>query len=77
MWQPTKLGRAGPRGTWDPFYEFEQLARDHGEPPEPAQPPKSELVLLEVLSSKAALMVMSGLAVAVALVLLGLLVLRL
>lgn len=73
--QPTRLGhRRGATG-WDPFYQFERIARDH-EPPKPVKPPKGELLLVEMLSSKTAAIVMGGLLVVVALVLLVLLVFR-
>jgi hypothetical protein len=75
VWQPTKLGR-GQGKYWDPFYEFEQIARHHGEPPKPPEPLKGGLVLLEVLTSKTAAMVMGSLALVAGLVLLVLLVFK-
>jgi hypothetical protein len=74
-WPPVKLGR-GQGGHWDPFYEFEQIARDHGAAPDPPKPSKAGFLLLEVLTSKAAAVVMGCLLAFVALVLLALLVLR-
>jgi hypothetical protein len=74
-WQPAKLGRWQGRH-WDPFYEFEQIARDHGEPPKAPEPSKGALLLVELLSSKAAAFVMGALAVVVVLALLVLLVFR-
>ena len=73
--QPTRLGRRRGATGWDPFYQFEKIARDHGPPPE-QKPPKGELLLLEILSSKTAAIVMGGLLVVVVLVLLVLLVFR-
>jgi hypothetical protein len=74
--QPTKLGRRGLRGSWDPFYQFEQIARDHGEPRTPPKPPKGELLLMGLLSSKTAGVVMGCVLAAVVLGVLVLLVLR-
>jgi hypothetical protein len=74
-WQPTKLGR-GQSGHWDPFYEFEQLARDHGEPPTPPEPSKRALLLVELLTSKAAAVVMGCVLAVVVFALLVLLVFR-
>jgi hypothetical protein len=76
QWQPTKLGRRGPRGSWDPFYQFEQIARDHGEPTKPPKPAKTELLLVGLLSSKTAAVVMACVLGAVLLGVLILLVLR-
>ncbi len=73
--QPTRLGRRRGATGWDPFYQFEQIARNH-EPPKPPKPPKGELLLVEMLSSKTAAIVMGGLLAVVALVLLVLLVFR-
>ena len=70
-----KLGRRGPRGSWDPFYQFEQLARYHGEPPEP-QPSKRAVLLVRMLTSRALAIVMGVVLAAVLLVLLVLLVFR-
>jgi hypothetical protein len=75
-WQPTNLGRRRGRTGWDPFYQFEQLARDHGKPPEPPKPSKGAVLLMEVLASKTALVVMGCVAAAVVLVLVMLLALR-
>jgi hypothetical protein len=75
-WQPTKLGRRRGATGWDPFYQFEQLARDNGEPPKPPKPPKSELLLVELLSSKAAAVVMGCVLAFVVFALLVLLVFR-
>jgi hypothetical protein len=74
--QPMKLGRRGQRGSWDPFYQFEQLARDHGEPPKPAKPPKSEVLLVKMLASKTAAAVMGCVLAFVVVALLVLLVFR-
>jgi hypothetical protein len=55
--QPTKIGRG--RGQYyDPFYAFEQIARYHGEPAPPPEPKKGALLAVEILTSKAAVVVM-------------------
>jgi hypothetical protein len=74
--QPTQLGRRGQRGSWDPFYQFERLARDHGEPPRPRKPPKGELLLMGLLSSKGMVVVMGCVLAAAAAALLVLLVFK-
>jgi hypothetical protein len=74
--QPTQLGRRGQRGSWDPFYQFERLARDHGEPPRPRKPPKGELLLMGLLSSKGMVVVMGCVLAAAAVALLVLLVFK-
>jgi hypothetical protein len=68
-------GRRGPGRTYDPFYEFERIARDDGKPHK-APEPQAELRLLALLSSKTALTVMGCLLVVVAVVLVVLLALR-
>jgi hypothetical protein len=50
-------GRRGPGRSWDPFYQFEQLARDDGKPYRPPEP-KAELRLLALLGTKTATKVM-------------------
>jgi hypothetical protein len=65
-------GRRGPRGSYDPFYVFENRAR----PGKPTPAPKRELQLIAVLGSKAALTVMSCLLVVVVATVLVLLVTR-
>jgi hypothetical protein len=70
---PDWPGRRGPGRTYDPFYEFERLARDDGKPFEPPEP-KAELRLLALLGSKPALVVMSCLLAVVAFTLIVLLV---
>lgn len=55
--QPTKIGR-GQGKYYDPFYAFEQIARYHGEPPPPPEPKKGALLAVEMLTSKAAVVVM-------------------
>jgi len=55
--QPTKIGR-GQGKYYDPFYGFEQIARYHGEPPAPPEPKKGALLAVEMLTSKAAVIVM-------------------
>jgi hypothetical protein len=72
-WPPKKLGR-GQGKYWDPFYEFEQIARDHGEPPKPPEPSKGALLAMEVLTSKTAAVVMGSVLAVVVLVLLLVLV---
>jgi hypothetical protein len=54
--QPMKIGR-GQGKYYDPFYAFEQIARNHGEPPPPPKPKKSALLAVEVLTSKAAVVI--------------------
>jgi hypothetical protein len=66
-------GRRGPGRSWDPFYQFEQLARDDGKPCAPPEP-KAELRLLAMLGTKTAVTVMYCLLVIVVGVVLGLLV---
>jgi hypothetical protein len=51
-----RIGR-GDRGHWDPFYAFEQLARDH-EPAKPPKPSRGALMLVEALGSRTAAVVM-------------------
>jgi hypothetical protein len=55
--QPAKIGR-GQGKYYDPFYAFEQIARYHGEPPQPPEPKKGALLAVEMLTSKAAVIVM-------------------
>ncbi len=55
--QPAKIGR-GQGKYYDPFYAFEQIARYHGEPAAPPEPKKGALLAVEVLTSKAAVVVM-------------------
>ena len=61
---PSTLGRRGPGRSYDPFYQFERLARDDGKPRKPPQP-KAGRDLLTLLQSKAVLIVMSSLLVVV------------
>lgn len=73
---PLEIGRRGPRGSWDPFYAFEKIARDDGKPYKSPEP-KAERQLLTLLGTNAVLVVMSGLLVVVVVTLLVLLVLKL
>ena len=73
--QPTKIGR-GQGKYWDPFYQFEQLARYHGEPPKPPEPSKRAVLLVRVLTSKTLAIVLGVVLAAAVLVLLVLLVFR-
>jgi hypothetical protein len=75
-WPPETPGRRGFGRSYDPFYQFERLARDDGRPYKPPEP-KAELRLLALLGTKTAVTVMSCLLVAVAGTLLVLMVLRL
>jgi hypothetical protein len=68
--------RRGPGRSYDPFNEFERLARDDDKPFESPEP-KAERQLLALLGSKAALVVMSGLLVVVAFILIVLMTARL
>jgi hypothetical protein len=72
-WPPPTPGRRGPGRSYDPFYQFERLARDDGKPYKPPEP-KAELLLLAWLGSKAAMRVMYCLLVVVVAVVIGLLV---
>jgi hypothetical protein len=72
---PLEIGRRGPRGSWDPFYAFEKIARDDGKPYQSPEP-KAERQLLTLLGSNAVVVVMSGLLVVVVVLLLGLLVFK-
>jgi hypothetical protein len=74
-WQPTKIGR-GQGKYYDPFYAFEQIARYHGEPPPPPEPKKGALLAVEMLTSKAAIVVMGCVLAAVVFGLLVLLVFK-
>ena len=73
---PLEIGRRGPRGSWDPFYAFEKIARDDGKPFESPEP-RAERELLALLGSKAALVVMGCLLAVVVVTLLVLLVVKL
>jgi hypothetical protein len=68
--------RRGPRGAYDPFYVFEKIARDNGKPYKPPEP-KAELRLLELLGTKAAVVVMGCLLAAVVVTLLVVVALKL
>jgi hypothetical protein len=72
---PPIVGRRRAGRAYDPFYEFERLARDDGKPYKPPEP-KAELRLLELLGTKAALRVMTGLLVIVVVVVLALMVFK-
>ncbi len=71
----SNVHRPGDRGTADPFYAFKRVARDDGKPYQSPEP-KAERELLALLGSKAAVMMMSCLLVAVVAVLLVLLVFK-
>jgi hypothetical protein len=75
QWPPPTPGRRGFGRSYDPFYEFERLARDDGKPYKRPEP-KAELQLLALLGSKGALVVMTCLLVIVVGFVLGLLVIR-
>ena len=75
-WPPPTPGRRGPGRSYDPFYQFEQLARDDRRPFKSPEP-KAELELLSLLGSKAALAVMGCLLVVVVATVLVLLAVRL
>jgi len=74
---PTLLNvsRPGDRGTTDPFYQFKKAARDNGKPYKSPEP-KAEQGLLNLLATKAALVVMGCLLAAVVATLLALLVMK-
>ena len=55
-WPPPTAGRRGPGRSYDPFYQFERVARDDGKPYMPPEP-KAELRLLALLGSRAAVAV--------------------
>jgi len=70
------VGRRGWLGSFYPFYQFQQLARDDGRPYKPPEP-KTELKLLAMLGSKRVVVVMSCLLVVVAFTLIVMLTVRL
>jgi hypothetical protein len=72
---PPKIGRRGPGRSYDPFYAFEQLAREDGKPCQSPEP-KAERELLALLSSNAVVVVMGGLLVIVVAVLLVLMLVK-
>jgi len=72
---PTELGRRGRGRSWDPFYQFEQIARDDGKPYQTPEP-KAERALLALLGSNSATVVMSCVLVVVVVALLALLVFK-
>jgi hypothetical protein len=74
-WPPPTPGRRGFGRSYDPFYAFEQLARDDGKPYKPPEP-KAELQLLAWLGSKGPLVVMYCLLLVVVGVVLALLITR-
>jgi len=53
--QPIVIGRRGIRGSYDPFYAYEQIAREGNAPRHPPKPPRGRLILQALLGSKAAL----------------------
>jgi len=72
---PATPGRRGTGRSYDPFYQFERLARDDGKAYKSPEP-KAERELLTVLQSKAALIVMSSVLVVVLLALLVVVITR-
>jgi hypothetical protein len=72
-WPPPTPGRRGPGRSYDPFYQFERLARDDGKPYKPPEP-KAELMLLALLGTKTAMRVMYCVLVGVVGIVIGLLV---
>jgi hypothetical protein len=72
---PLEIGRPGPRGSWDPFYAFEKIARDDGKTYKSPEP-KAERQLLALLGSNAVLVVMGCVLAVVVVLLLVLLVFR-
>jgi hypothetical protein len=72
---PQTIGRRGPRGSWDPFYGFERVARDDGKPYQSPEP-KAERLLLSLLGTNAAVTVMICLLVVVVATLLVLLIFK-
>jgi hypothetical protein len=72
---PQWPGRRGYGRSYDPFYEFERIARDDGKPMESPEP-KVERQLLVLLASKTALVVMTCLLVVVGFTLIVLMVAR-
>jgi hypothetical protein len=79
QWQgepPMEIGRRGPRGSWDPFYAFEKIARDDGKPYKPPEP-KAERQLLALLGSNAVVVVMGCVLAVVVVLLLVLIVFKL
>lgn len=73
---PLTLGRRGPRGSFDPFYQFERIARDDGKPCQPPET-KAQRELLTLLGSRAAVVVMGCLLAVVVVSLLVVLVVKL
>ena len=71
-----EIGRRGPRGSWDPFYVFEKIARDDGKPYKPPEP-KAERQLLALLGSNAVVVVMGCVLAVVVVLLLVLIVFKL
>jgi len=68
--------RRGPGRTYDPFYQFEQLARDNRKPYKPPEP-RSQQQLLALLEGKATLVIMSCLLLFVVAALLAVLIVKL
>jgi hypothetical protein len=73
---PSWPGRRGPGRSYDPFYQFERIARDDGKPRESPEP-KAERALLSLLGTNAVLVMMGGLLVVVVATLLVIMVVRL
>jgi hypothetical protein len=74
-WPPPPPGRRGPGRSYNPFYQFEKLARDDGKTYKPPEP-RAELWLLGMLGTKTAVRVMTCLLALVILAFLAVLVLR-
>ncbi len=72
---PRAIGRRGFGRSFDPFYGFERIARDDGNPYKSPEP-RAQQQLLFLLGTNAAVAVMIGLLVVVVATLLVLLVLK-
>lgn len=53
--QPVVIGRRRAGRAYDPFYAFEQIAREGNAPRHPPKPPRGLLIIQALLGSKAAM----------------------